>query len=136
MKAFRLALLASAVLLAPTSLAFSQECAKEPVAVGFLPKLDTDPYFKVAFGGAEEAGANRRGAVPRGGRGSAGRPGSQEVDRLLGVILFHSETRRFGGVRQIQRRQIGQPGHFLDFVEVELLDRIGWLMVARMPTAE
>ena len=55
MKAFRLALLASAVLLAPASLAFSQECAKEPVTVGFLPKLDTDPYFKVAFGGAEEA---------------------------------------------------------------------------------
>ena len=55
MKAFRLALLASAVLLAPTTLAFSQECAKEPVTVGFLPKLDTDPYFKVAFGGAEEA---------------------------------------------------------------------------------
>ncbi len=50
MKAFRLALLASAVLLAPTGLALSQECAKEPVTVGFLPKLDTDPYFGVAKG--------------------------------------------------------------------------------------
>ena len=48
MKAFKLALLASAVLLTPASLAFSQECAKQPVTVGFLPKLDTDPYFKVA----------------------------------------------------------------------------------------
>ena len=55
MKAFRLALLASAVLLAPASLAFADECAKEPVTVGFLPKLDTDPYFKVAQQGAEQA---------------------------------------------------------------------------------
>lgn len=30
-------------------------CAKKPVTVGMLPKLDTDPYFKVAAGGAEEA---------------------------------------------------------------------------------
>jgi rhamnose transport system substrate-binding protein len=55
MKAIRLALLTSAVLLAPASLAFSQECAKQPVTVGFLPKLDTDPYFKVAQQGAEQA---------------------------------------------------------------------------------
>ncbi|RTM07141.1 MAG: sugar ABC transporter substrate-binding protein [Hyphomicrobiales bacterium] len=55
MKAFRLALLATSVLLAPASLAFADECAKEPVTVGFLPKLDTDPYFKVAQQGAEEA---------------------------------------------------------------------------------
>jgi rhamnose transport system substrate-binding protein len=55
MKAIRLALLASAVLLAPASQALSQECAKQPVTVGFLPKLDTDPYFKVAQQGAEMA---------------------------------------------------------------------------------
>lgn len=55
MKAFQLALLATSVLLAPASLAFADECAKEPVTVGFLPKLDTDPYFKVAQQGAEEA---------------------------------------------------------------------------------
>jgi rhamnose transport system substrate-binding protein len=54
-KAFRLTLLASAVMIAPVSMAFAQECAKEPVTVGFLPKLDTDPYFKVAQQGAEEA---------------------------------------------------------------------------------
>jgi rhamnose transport system substrate-binding protein len=36
-------------------LALADECAKEPVTVGFLPKLDTDPYFKVAQQGAEEA---------------------------------------------------------------------------------
>ena|SRR5579872_3757474 len=55
MKAIRLALLTSALLLPPASLAFSQECAKAPVTVGFLPKLDTDPYFKVAQQGAEMA---------------------------------------------------------------------------------
>ncbi|CDX60511.1 Rhamnose ABC transporter, periplasmic rhamnose-binding protein [Mesorhizobium plurifarium] len=55
MKAFGLALLASTILLAPASLALADECAKEPVTVGFLPKLDTDPYFKVAQQGAEEA---------------------------------------------------------------------------------
>lgn len=31
------------------------DCAKAPVAVGFLPKLDTDPYFQVAGTGAQEA---------------------------------------------------------------------------------
>jgi rhamnose transport system substrate-binding protein len=55
MKAIRLTLLASAVLLAPASQALSQECAKQPVTVGFLPKLDTDPYFKIAQQGAEMA---------------------------------------------------------------------------------
>ncbi|MBB3235864.1 rhamnose ABC transporter substrate-binding protein [Phyllobacterium endophyticum] len=38
-----------------TGMALAQECAKEPVTVGFLPKLDTDPYFQVAKTGAEEA---------------------------------------------------------------------------------
>jgi rhamnose transport system substrate-binding protein len=55
MKAIRLTLLASAVLLAPASRALSQQCAKQPVTVGFLPKLDTDPYFKIAQQGAEMA---------------------------------------------------------------------------------
>ena len=55
MKAFGIALLASTILLAPASLALADECSKEPVTVGFLPKLDTDPYFKVAQQGAEEA---------------------------------------------------------------------------------
>ena len=31
------------------------DCAKSPVTVGFLPKLDTDPYFQVAGTGAQEA---------------------------------------------------------------------------------
>jgi len=33
----------------------AEECATAPVTVGFLPKLDTDPYFQVAQTGAEEA---------------------------------------------------------------------------------
>ncbi len=47
------ALAAATILIAP--LALAEECAKAPVTVGFLPKLDTDPYFQVAQTGAEEA---------------------------------------------------------------------------------
>ena len=43
--------------------ASAQECAKEPVLVGFLPKLDTDPYFQVAKTGAEEAQKELGGSV-------------------------------------------------------------------------
>jgi rhamnose transport system substrate-binding protein len=43
--------------------AFAQECAKEPVTVGLLPKLDTDPYFGVAKTGAEEAQGEIGGKV-------------------------------------------------------------------------
>lgn len=43
-------------LLASTAIAADQ-CATAPVTVGFLPKLDTDPYFQVAQTGAEEAAA-------------------------------------------------------------------------------
>ncbi|HTW28730.1 MAG TPA: rhamnose ABC transporter substrate-binding protein [Acetobacteraceae bacterium] len=41
-------------LLAPLASA-APKCATGPVTVGFLPKLDTDPYFKVAETGAVEA---------------------------------------------------------------------------------
>lgn len=43
--------------------ALAQECATEPVTVGLVPKLDTDPYFQVAREGAEEAAAEVGGAV-------------------------------------------------------------------------
>jgi rhamnose transport system substrate-binding protein len=43
-----------------TSLAQAQ---KAPVTVGFLPKLDTDPYFQVAKTGAEEAQKEINGSV-------------------------------------------------------------------------
>jgi rhamnose transport system substrate-binding protein len=48
-------LLVTGSLIAGVVAAQAQECAKEPVTVGFLPKLDTDPYFQVAQTGAEEA---------------------------------------------------------------------------------
>ena len=55
-----LALVASTALVAP---ALAQECAKAPVTVGMLPKLDTDPYFQVAKGGAEDAAKEIGGKV-------------------------------------------------------------------------
>jgi len=64
MKHLKLALLSAAlgsVILALPAAA--QECAKQPVVVGLLPKLDTDPYFQVAKGGAEEAAKEIGGSV-------------------------------------------------------------------------
>jgi rhamnose transport system substrate-binding protein len=46
------AVLALLVSVSPTR---AQPCATAPVKVGFLPKLDTDPYFQVAHTGAELA---------------------------------------------------------------------------------
>ncbi|MGE3294084.1 MAG: rhamnose ABC transporter substrate-binding protein [Geminicoccaceae bacterium] len=43
--------------------AAAMECASGPVTVGFLPKLDTDPYFQVAKLGAEEAAKEIGGTV-------------------------------------------------------------------------
>ena len=40
-----------------------QNAPSEPVAVGLLPKLDTDPYFQVAKGGAEDAAKEIGGKV-------------------------------------------------------------------------
>jgi rhamnose transport system substrate-binding protein len=52
--------LGSAMLAAPV---LAQECATGPVTVGLLPKLDTDPYFQVAKGGAEDAAKEIGGTV-------------------------------------------------------------------------
>ncbi len=54
---------ALACLLASTAVFAADECHKEPVKVGFLPKLDTDPYFQVAKTGAEEAQKELGGSV-------------------------------------------------------------------------
>lgn len=48
------ALAATAMLFASSAYA-ADDCATAPVTVGFLPKLDTDPYFQVAQTGADEA---------------------------------------------------------------------------------
>ena len=42
---------------------WAAECATAPVTVGFLPKLDTDPYFQVAETGAQEAQGEIGGKV-------------------------------------------------------------------------
>ena len=49
------ALVSGGVLLSAST--FAASCASAPVIVGFVPKLDTDPYFQVAQSGAEEAAA-------------------------------------------------------------------------------
>jgi rhamnose transport system substrate-binding protein len=54
-KSFGSILLASWVALAAGSAFAADQCASAPVTVGFVPKLDTDPYFQVAQAGAEEA---------------------------------------------------------------------------------
>lgn len=50
-------LLLASTLIASAGAAIAADCATAPVTVGFLPKLDTDPYFQVAQTGAEEAAA-------------------------------------------------------------------------------
>src|SRR5271163_340707 len=57
-----MALALGATLAAPVAFA-AEQCAKGPVTVGFLPKLDTDPYFQVARTGAEEAQGEISGSV-------------------------------------------------------------------------
>ena len=53
--------LSGVLLSAPTYAA--ETCATGPVTVGFLPKLDTDPYFQVAKTGAEQAQGEIGGKV-------------------------------------------------------------------------
>ncbi|OWY14134.1 sugar ABC transporter substrate-binding protein [Thioclava sp. JM3] len=43
--------------------ASAQDCLKSPGTIGFVPKLDTDPYFKVANEGAEKAASEIGGKV-------------------------------------------------------------------------
>jgi rhamnose transport system substrate-binding protein len=45
----------------PSPATFAANCASAPVTVGFVPKLDTDPYFQVAQSGAEEAASELGG---------------------------------------------------------------------------
>jgi rhamnose transport system substrate-binding protein len=59
----RLAALALGGMMLSGSAFAAGRCATGPVTVGFLPKLDTDPYFKVAQTGAEEAQGEIGGKV-------------------------------------------------------------------------
>jgi rhamnose transport system substrate-binding protein len=63
MKMLKVALLASTLMVPCALAARAEECAKAPVTVGFLPKLDTDPYFKAAKLGADEAQSELGGKV-------------------------------------------------------------------------
>jgi rhamnose transport system substrate-binding protein len=60
-KIFLLSTILVSAPLAPAALA--EECASGPITVGLLPKLDTDPYFQVAKGGAEDAAKEIGGKV-------------------------------------------------------------------------
>jgi rhamnose transport system substrate-binding protein len=64
MRYLTISLLSAALSASPfLSPAFAADCASAPVTVGMLPKLDTDPYFQVARGGAEEAAKEIGGKV-------------------------------------------------------------------------
>ncbi len=64
MKRLKFVLLSAALGTAVFSMpVLAMECAKEPVTVGYLPKLDTDPYFQVADGGANDAAKEIGGKV-------------------------------------------------------------------------
>jgi rhamnose transport system substrate-binding protein len=52
-----------AALFVGTALAASPGLAADTVTIGFLPKLDTDPYFQVAKTGAQEAQKEIGGTV-------------------------------------------------------------------------
>lgn len=52
----------AAALVAATTVQ-AQDCLSEPGTVGFLPKLDTDPYFQVANEGAQMAAEEIGGTV-------------------------------------------------------------------------
>ena len=62
----------------------AQECATEPVTVGFLPKLDTDPYFQVAKTGAEEAAERDRRQGDPAGAVAGDRRGADRVHQQSG----------------------------------------------------
>ena len=66
MRSLKTLLLATTVLLSAfpaITPALAIECATAPVTVGLVPKLDTDPYFQVAKGGAEDAAKEMGGTV-------------------------------------------------------------------------
>ncbi len=64
MKTLKIALLTTAVLFPLHLTAYAADsCSKEPVTVGLLPKLDTDPYFKAAKTGADAAQKEIGGTV-------------------------------------------------------------------------
>lgn len=74
------ALLAGGVMLLAGSVFAAEPCATAPVTVGFVPKLDTDPYFQVAQTGAEEA------AAQIGGKAIKEAPSQATAEAQIGFI--------------------------------------------------
>ena len=120
MKAFRLALLASrGSARARPRWPSARNAPTEPVTVGFLPKLDTDPYFQVAKGGAEEAakeiggkrhpGRARRRRRPRRRSSSSTTSSSQKV----GVIAIAGNDANAVAPALKRAVQAGRPGDLL-----------------------
>ncbi|MHC2364168.1 substrate-binding domain-containing protein [Rhizobium leguminosarum] len=63
MKCFKTVALAATAVALLASASYAQECAKESVKIGWLPKLDTDPYFQVAGAGAQDAAKEIGGEI-------------------------------------------------------------------------
>jgi rhamnose transport system substrate-binding protein len=74
------ALLAGGAMLLAGSVFAAEPCATAPVTVGFVPKLDTDPYFQVAQTGAEEA------AAQIGGKAIKEAPSQATAEAQIGFI--------------------------------------------------
>lgn len=60
---FKILMTTAGTLALTASLAQAQDCLSEPGTIGFLPKLDTDPYFQVARDGAQAAADEMGGTV-------------------------------------------------------------------------
>ncbi|MBY5904198.1 substrate-binding domain-containing protein [Rhizobium leguminosarum] len=65
MKCFKTIALAATAVALLASASYAQECATESVKIGWLPKLDTDPYFQVAGDGAQDAAKEIGGEIVR-----------------------------------------------------------------------
>ena len=90
---------------------FAANCASGPVTVGFVPKLDTDPYFRVAQSGAEEAAAEIGGKAIEQAPSQVSAEAQIEfinnmVARKVGVIAIAGNDAH--AVAPALRRAIGQ----------------------------
>ena len=91
-------------LLAPPRRPSARNAPTEPVTVGFLPKLDTDPYFQVAKLGAEEATGEIGGKVIQQAPSAATADAQIEfINNLVVAEGLRDRDRR-------QRRQRGRAG--------------------------
>ena len=82
--------------------AMAQECATKPVVVGMLPKLDTDPYFQVAKGGAEDAAKEIGGSVVQAAPSQATPTQAAPSDTTpASTILSNANVKSWNGFRPV-----------------------------------